>query len=35
MLRWERKTMNLEGKIIGGRYQILEKVGNRRYGNSI
>jgi len=35
MLRWERIKMNLEGKVIGGRYQILEKIGNRRHGNCI
>ena len=27
--------MNLENKIVGNRYQILEKVGNRRNGYSI
>lgn len=27
--------MNLEGKIIGNRYQIIEKIGNRRNGNCI
>lgn len=27
--------MNLEGKIIGNRYQIIEKIGNRWNGNSI
>ena len=27
--------MNLEGKVIGNRYQIIEKIGNRGNGNSI
>lgn len=27
--------MNIEGKIIGNRYQIMERIGNRRNGNSI
>ena len=27
--------MDLEGKYIAGRYEILQKIGNRRYGNSI
>lgn len=27
--------MNLKGKILGNRYEILEQVGNRWYGNCI
>ncbi len=27
--------MNIEGKIIANRYQLIEKIGNRRNGNSI
>ncbi len=27
--------MDLEGKVIGGRYQLNEKIGNRRNGNSL
>ena len=27
--------MNLEGRLLGNRYEILENVGNRRNGNSL
>ncbi len=27
--------MNIEGKIIANRYELLEKIGNRRNGDSI
>ncbi len=27
--------MNIEGKIIANRYQLIEKIGNRRNGYSI
>ncbi len=27
--------MNLEGRLLGNRYEILKKIGNRRNGNSI
>ena len=27
--------MNLEGRLIANRYEILSKIGNRRYGNCI
>lgn len=31
----ERLNMNLEGKVIGSRYEIIEKVGNGRYGDCV
>ena len=27
--------MDLQGKVLGGRYQLIEKVGNRWHGNCI
>ena len=27
--------MNLEGRLLGNRYEIIEKVGSGRYGNSV
>ena len=32
----ERGNMiNLEGRLLGNRYQIIEKIGNGRHGNSL
>ncbi len=31
----ERNNMDLVGKYIGGRYELLEKIGNRWNGNCI
>lgn len=31
----ECNTMNLEGRILGNRYEIVEKIGDGRNGNSV